>query len=144
MKTCSIPKNVNLIPLNVVSHINVNHVHYFCNVQYVGLVKKLLWYGNISNTYIMDFPYNRRPTNMKVYTFVFTKTHNTNHRPKSFLLANHERENFYFAFTEGACLPLLLWFLRLPEILPCTPRIFPCPLAVFPFFPHFFLFYFAY
>jgi hypothetical protein len=89
-------------------------------MQYVGLVKKLLWYGNISNTYIMDLSYNRRPAHMKVYTFVFAKTHNTNHRCKiakthntnhrckSNLLANHERENFYFAFASGECPPLLL------------------------------------
>ncbi len=50
----------------------------------------------------------RRPAHMRVYAFVFAKSHNANCRRKSFLLANHESENFYFAFVGGAHPPLLL------------------------------------
>jgi hypothetical protein len=96
-------------------------------MQYVGLDKKLFWYGNISNTYIMDFSHNRRPAHMKAYTFIFTTIHNTNYRCKSTLLANHERESLYFAFTGRACPPLLLRFFcpaRNPPLRPSNPNIF--------------------
>jgi hypothetical protein len=81
----------------------------------------------MSNTYIMDFSHNRRPAHMKAYTFIFAKTHNTNHCCKSTLLANHERENLYFSLAGGACLPLLLRFLcpaRNPPLHPSNPNIF--------------------
>ncbi len=48
------------------------------------------------------------PAHIKVYTFVFAKTHGTNHWHKSSPLATREIENFYFAFTSGARPPLLL------------------------------------
>lgn len=110
-------------------------------MQYVGLVKKLLWYGNISNTYILDFSYNRRPTHMKAYTFVFAKTHHTNHHHKSYLLANHEREKFYFAFASRVCLPLLLLFLRPARNPPLHPSNLSLPSYPFPFFFSFFFFF---
>jgi hypothetical protein len=79
---------------------------------------------------------------MKVYAFTFVKTHGANHWCKSSLLANHENEIFYFAFTGGARPPLLLPTFALPEILPFAPQIFPYPLALtFPFFFSFFFFF---
>jgi hypothetical protein len=78
---------------------------------------------------------------MKAYEFVFAKTHGANRWRKSSPLANRDSENFYFAFAGGARPPLLLRFLRLPEILPSAPQIFPCPLAlIFPLY--FFSFFF--
>jgi len=115
---------------------------------------------------------NSRPTHMKAYAFVFTKTHSTNRWCKSSPLANRESKKIYFAFTDGACPPLLqflkfLLHLHWWSLSTTPPTIFPLclnfpttptilqlcmkssssPFKYFPafsplFFPSFFFFFF--
>jgi len=82
----------------------------------------------------------RRPAHMRVYAFVFAKTHNTNCRLKSILLANHQSKNFYFAFVGGAHLPLLLWFLCPAQNPPLCPSNLSIPSRPYFSFLIFFLF----
>ncbi len=87
---------------------------------------------------------NSRPAHMKVYTFIFTKTNDTNRQSKFSPLVNRDSEKFYFAFADGARLPLLLQFLRLAQ----NPHLRPSNLSL-PFGPYFsffslFFFYLTY
>jgi hypothetical protein len=81
------------------------------------------------------------PAHIKVYAFIFNKTHCANCQHKSSPLANREIEIFYFAFTSGLVHHSSYDSSALPEILPSSAQIFPCPLTLtFTFFISFFSF----
>jgi hypothetical protein len=45
---------------------------------------------------------NSRHAHLKAFAFIFTKTHNANCQCKSFPLANHDNENFFYTL-ESIC-----------------------------------------